>query len=141
MRERGMLAGLLLAGCLIGVDGATAQVAGPAGPSAGAAQAGVDRLVGRWVRPDGGYVITIKAVGAGGKLDASYANPGPLPFYTAEVARDAGGELRLYFELRAGGYGGSSYRLSYDPSADRLKGVYHQAVARQSFDVVFERAR
>lgn len=37
-------------------------------------------LPGRWVRPDGGYVIAIKSVDAGGKLEASYANPNPLPF-------------------------------------------------------------
>jgi hypothetical protein len=28
-------------------------------------------LSGRWVRPDGGYVISIKSVDASGKLDAS----------------------------------------------------------------------
>jgi len=47
-------------------------------------------LAGRWVRSDGGYVISIKAVDAGGKLDASYANPGPLPFYTAKVRWNLG---------------------------------------------------
>ena len=41
-------------------------------------------LPGRWVRPDGGYVITIKSVDATGKLDAAYANPSPLPFAKAE---------------------------------------------------------
>ena len=35
-------------------------------------------LPGRWVRPDGGYVINIKSVDASGKLDAAYANPNPL---------------------------------------------------------------
>lgn len=140
-----------LCGPLLGVGFAAAQPAATQAPAAraapgasapaGAPQAGFGALVGRWVRPDGGYVIAIKAVDANGKLDASYANPSPLPFYTAEAARDAGGAVRLYFELRAGGYGGSTYRLSYDPAADRLSGVYHQAVARQSYDVVFERAK
>jgi len=97
-------------------------------------------LPGRWVRPDGGYVISIKAVDAGGKLDASYANPSPLPFYTAKVTRN-GGALKLFFELRAGGYNGSTYTLNYDAASDQLKGVYYQAVARQKFDVVFVRAK
>ena len=97
-------------------------------------------LVGRWVRPDGGYVISIKAVDAGGKLDASYANPSQLPFYTAEATR-AGSELKLFFELRAGGYNGSTYTLKYDAASDQLKGVYYQAVARQKFEVVFIRAK
>ena len=56
-------------------------------------------LPGRWVRPDGGYVIDIRRVDASGKLDASYANPNPLPFSRAEATRD-GKTIRLFFELR-----------------------------------------
>jgi hypothetical protein len=95
-------------------------------------------LPGRWVRPDGGYVIAIKSVDAGGKLEASYANPNPLPFYSA-TATEEGGKLKLFFELRAGGYNGSTYTLNYDAAGDRLTGAYYQAVARQTFDVVFIR--
>ena len=97
-------------------------------------------LVGRWVRPDGGYTIDIKAVDAAGKLDASYANPSPLPFYTAEAKPD-GKTFKLFFELRAGGYNGSTYSLTHDPATDQLKGVYHQAVAKQRFEVVFARMK
>lgn len=120
---------------------ASAQGPGAAPPPATSA-AGNDLSVlrGRWVRPDGGYVIDIKSVGANGKLDASYANPALLPFYTAEASRD-GKMIKLFFELRAGGYGGSTYTLVYDPANDRLHGVYFQAVAKQKFDVVFARAR
>jgi hypothetical protein len=95
-------------------------------------------LPGRWVRPDGGYVITIKSVAASGKLDASYANPNPLPFYTAMATGD-GGTLKIFFELRAGGYNGSTYTLNYDVAGDRLKGTYYQAVAKQTFEVFFVR--
>ena len=97
-------------------------------------------LQGRWVRPDGGYTITIKSVDASGKLDAAYANPNPLPFAKAEASRDSK-TLKLFFELRAGGYNGSTYTLTYDPASDRLKGVYYQAVAQQKYDVYFVRAR
>jgi hypothetical protein len=116
--------------------------AAPASPAeaASAPQAAFGVLAGRWVRPDGGYVISIKAVDAGGKLDASYANPSPLPFYTAQASRD-GSALKLYFELRAGGYNGSTYTLNYDAASDQLKGVYYQAVIRQKFAVVFVRAK
>jgi hypothetical protein len=107
----------------------------PSGP-----QPAFSVLSGRWVRPDGGYVISIKSVDADGRLDASYANPAPLPFYTAEVNKD-GDALKVFFELRAGGYNGSTYTLAYDPATDRLKGVYYQAVAIQKFDVVFVRAK
>jgi len=97
-----------------------------------------DRLPGRWVRLQGGYVITIRAVDADGKLDASYANPRPLPFHVALASRD-GNALKLLFELRAGGYNGSAYKLSYDAANDRLIGVYDQVVVKQTFDVVFVR--
>ena len=104
------------------------------------ADAAFATLPGRWVRPDGGYVINIKRVDASGKLDAAYANPNPLPFATAEAARD-GKTIKLFFEIRAGGYNGSTYTLAYDPVADVLKGVYYQAVAQQKFDVYFTRAK
>ena len=97
-----------------------------------------DRLPGRWVRLQGGYVITFRAVDADGKLDASYANPKPLPFHVAVASRN-GNTLKLLFELRAGGYNGSTYTLSYDAANDRLTGVYDQVVVKQKFDVVFVR--
>ncbi len=65
-------------------------------------EAAFGALPGRWVRPDGGYVITIKSVDASGRIDASYANPNPLPFARAEATRD-GKMVKLFFELRAGG--------------------------------------
>mgnify|MGYP001201271225 FL=1 len=104
------------------------------------ADAAFAALPGRWVRPDGGYVINIKRVDAGGKLDAAYANPNPLPFSRAEATLE-GKTLKLFFEIRAGGYNGSTYTLTYDPAADVLKGVYYQAVVQQKFDVFFTRAK
>ena len=104
------------------------------------ADAAFASLPGRWVRPDGGYVINIKRVDASGKLDAAYANPNPLPFSRAEATLE-GKAIKLFFEIRAGGYNGSTYTLTYDPAADVLKGVYFQAVAQQKFDVYFTRAK
>ena len=127
----------ILAALALGAVAMPAQVA--AAPGAAGAESGFARLQGRWVRPDGGYVVTIRSVAAEGKLDASYANPSPLPFYKAEASGD-GKAIKVYLELRAGGYNGSSYALTYDPASDVLKGVYYQAVAQQKFDVVFMRA-
>jgi len=104
------------------------------------ADAAFATLPGRWVRPDGGYVINIKRVDASGKLDAAYANPNPLPFSRAEATLE-GKAIKLFFEIRAGGYNGSTYTLTYDPATDVLKGVYFQAVAQQKFDVFFTRAK
>ena len=97
-------------------------------------------LSGRWIRPDGGYVIDIRSIDARGKVDASYANPNPLPFARAEATRE-GKTIKLFFELRAGGYNGSTYTLTYDPASDTLKGVYFQAVAQQKFDIYFTRTK
>jgi hypothetical protein len=95
-------------------------------------------LAGRWVRPDGGYTLYIRAVDAGGRIEASYANPRPLPFERAWAALD-GTTLKLQFELRAGGYAGSTYTLRYNAASDTLDGEYFQAVARQTYPVRFHR--
>jgi hypothetical protein len=64
------------------------------------------------------------------------------PAHAQAVADAQGGTaIKVFLELRAGGYNGSTYTLTYDPKNDVLKGVYYQAVARQSFDVYFVRAR
>jgi hypothetical protein len=118
---------------------AQTPAASPARPGAKAA-AGFGVLIGRWLRPDGGYVINIRGVDAEGRLDAAYANPNPLPFARAEAARD-GKTLKLFFKITAGGYGGSTYTLAYDPENDVLKGIYYQAVAQQRFDVYFIRSK
>ena len=97
-------------------------------------------LQGRWVRPDGGYTISIMGVDPSGRLAASYANPQPLPFSVAQATRE-NGVLTVNLELRAGGYNGSTYTLTYDAAQDVLKGVYYQANARQKFDVYFARAK
>ena len=120
---------------------AAAQAQEPAtAPQATAAQSAApfSALVGRWVRPDGGYVINIDSVGADGQLDASYTNPTPLPFARAEASRE-GDQIKLFFKLTAGGYGGSTYTLTLDPAGDTLRGVYYQANARESYDIYFER--
>jgi uncharacterized protein (DUF2147 family) len=127
----------------VGSGFALALVLIPVSPTAAqgpvpAAKAGLEALKGDWVRPDGGYVISIKGVGAGGVLDATYFNPNRLPFAKAQATRD-GATLRASFELQAGGYAGSTYELVYDPASDRLKGMYYQAVAKQKFDVYFIR--
>jgi hypothetical protein len=77
-------------------------------------ESGFAVLKGRWVRPDGGYLITIRSVGPDGKLDAAYATPAPLPFSKAEVSRD-GQTIRVFLALRAGGYNGSGTRSPMTP--------------------------
>jgi hypothetical protein len=116
---------------------AAPTAAGKATPSA-PATVGFDTLKGTWVRPDGGYRIAIGSVGADGRIEATYYNPSQLPFAKAQASMN-GAQLRASFELRAGGYDGSTYDLTYDPASDRLSGVYFQAVIKQKFDVYFVR--
>ncbi|MET0544017.1 MAG: hypothetical protein ABWZ88_19925 [Variovorax sp.] len=107
-------------------------------PAAADESLALDVVTGAWVRPDGSYLILIKKVGADGALDAMYFNPNPLPFAKAQASR-AGDRLHASFELRAGGYEGSTYELDYDRSTDRLIGTYYQALAKQKFNVLFVR--
>jgi len=97
-----------------------------------------EKLAGRWLRPDGGYVLTIRSVGADGRVDAAYENPQPIHVAKAEV-RGQGGFLLLYVELRDRNYPGSYYTLSYGEGTDQLGGVYHHAGLNQDLDVSFVR--
>jgi hypothetical protein len=111
------------------------------GPAAGAApKVDLQRLVGDWVRPDGGYVISVRRVASDGRVEAVYLNPRPIPVSRAEASAD-GDKARLFIELRGAGYPGSTYELLHDPRGDFLSGVYFQAALGQRFDVVFLRKK
>jgi hypothetical protein len=142
------LAGVLLIGGTVscGSRGGE-QAAGPADralpmtpPAAKDARPEVsfDRLVGRWLRADGGYVLEIRAVSPEGRVEAAYLNPRPINVARAEAAR--GGDIvTLLVELRDANYPGSTYRLWYDAGRDTLEGTYYQAVQQETYDVAFER--
>jgi hypothetical protein len=100
----------------------------------------INKLVGRWLRPDGGYIIEIRSIGANGKLDAAYFNPNPINVSMAEASR-RGDAVRVFVELKDVGYPGSSYTLTYDPERDLLAGIYFQAALNQTFDVMFVRTK
>jgi hypothetical protein len=96
------------------------------------------RLIGRWLRPDGGYILAIASVAGDGEVTATYHNPQPIYVARARAAV-AGGTVTLYVELRDQGYPDNNYTLVYDPGRDVLGGVYRQLAIGQSFDVVFVR--
>jgi len=116
--------------------------AGPAGPVAALApeQVNPDRLTGRWLRPDGGYVIEIRNAQPDGALQAAYFNPRPINVSRAEW-RHHSGHLQVFIELRDANYPGSTYTLRYAPEQDRLVGDYFQAVQQQTFRVEFVRQK
>lgn len=105
-----------------------------------AADQGFEKLEGRWRRTDGGYVLDIRKVRPDGAMDAAYLNPRPINVSKAQATRD-GATVRVFVELRAPNYPGSTYTLTYDSKRDELYGVYYQAVEGRSFDVVFARIK
>ena len=104
------------------------------------ANGGFDKLKGRWLRPDGGYIFEIRAVDPSGKIDGVYLNPKPINIAKAQATRD-GSKLNVFVELRAPNYPGSTYTLTYDPQQDQLRGIYFQAVEQQSFNIFFVRMK
>ena len=98
------------------------------------------RLIGQWVRPDGGYIIEIREIGKDGNLKAAYYNPRPINVARAEFSLKDG-TLTIYIELRDVNYPGSKYNLKYDPKSDRLTGTYFQAVQGETYDVEFSRSK
>jgi hypothetical protein len=135
-----VLCGALALGLMPDVAAQGAAPAAKGAATSPAAASAPDVLKGSWVRLDGGYVIAIRNVGPKGQIDATYYNPKPLPFARAQ-AMQVNGALRAVFELQAGGYTGSVYELTYDAANDRLKGVFRQAVVRQTFEVTFVRRK
>ncbi len=103
-------------------------------------QTGVQRLEGRWVRPDGGYLLELWGIKKDGSVSAAYYNPRPIKVFIAKWSRKDG-KINLFVELRDLNYPGSKYNLQYDPKSDRLRGTYFQAVEKQTFDIEFVRAK
>jgi len=98
------------------------------------------RLIGRWIRPDGGYILELKEIGKDGGLKAAYFNPQPIKVFKSEWNRKKG-IINVFVELRDVNYPGSKYSLQYDPKTDRLKGTYFQAVYGETYDVEFVRVK
>ncbi len=103
-------------------------------------QTDLQRLEGRWFRPDGGYILELWDIKKDGSVSVAYYNPRPIKVFIARWSRKAG-RINLFVELRDVNYPGSKYNLRYDPKSDRLGGTYFQAVERQTFDIEFVRAK
>jgi hypothetical protein len=137
-RRSTLRAAALLAGPLLLLSPARPVTAQQPPAATAKAPRGLEKLKGRWLRDSGGYVIEIRGVGPGGKLDAAYFNPNPIRVGKAEASAP-GGVPQVVVELRDVNYPGSTYTLSYDAKTDRLVGRYYQAVARETFPVYFMR--
>jgi hypothetical protein len=96
------------------------------------------KLVGRWERPDGGYVLEVRQVDAGGVAETGYFNPAPIKV-AGSRAYTEGGKTKLFVELRDVNYPGCTYKLTYDAATDQLQGEYYQAMQQQTYEVAFVR--
>ncbi len=103
-------------------------------------QTDVQLLEGRWIRPDGGYVLELGEIKKDGSVKTLYFNPRPIKVFSATWSRREG-KINLFVELRDINYPGSKYNLQYDPKSDRLKGTYFQAVEKQTYNIEFVRAK
>ena len=109
-------------------------------PAGAATKSELQKVVGKWLRPDGGYVLEIRSVDNEGKLEAGYFNPRAINVAKAVALRDSN-VTKVYVELRDLNYPGSTYTLAYDPGSDQLQGIYFQALQGQSFEVAFVRMK
>lgn len=109
-----------------------------AGGSSADAKADLHFLKGRWLRPDGGYILEIRQVDADGQLDAGYFNPNPIRVVSSKATKD-GAAIKVYVELNDVNYPGCKYNLTYIPERRQLVGTYFQAAMQQTYEVAFER--
>jgi hypothetical protein len=98
------------------------------------------KVVGEWVRPDGGYVLRIEKIDGAGKMEVRYLNPRPIHVARAE-GRVEDGTAKVFVELWDEGYPGCTYSLAHRAGDDQLVGVYYQAAMKQSYQVTFDRMK
>ncbi len=119
-------------------SGASTNAAAPAATPAPRLE--FQKLVGKWERPDGGYVLEIRSVDASGRMEAGYYNPDPIRVSKA-LAIQEGAVTKVFVELRDVNYPGCTYSLTYDAQNDQLYGQYFQAAVEQTYDIAFARLK
>jgi hypothetical protein len=141
----GMAVVLGLAGCgkpTTSADGKSSAAPTAAAPASAAAKAAVpetvQKLLGRWVRSDGGYTLELRSAELSGVVDAGYFNPKSIRVSRA-VWMQGGGGYQVAVELNDVGYPGATYLLTYEPQTDKLVGKYTQPQMQQTFDIEFVR--
>ena len=121
-----------------------AVAAGPVTAQAGKKQAfesvalEFDTLKGKWVRPDGGYMLEIRKLLPDNALEVAYFNPNPIHVGQAKLFKERG-FTKVFVELQDVNYPGSTYTLIYDKENDLLRGVYYQATQQEEYPIFFER--
>lgn len=110
----------------------------PSGAVTTALPEAVRKVLGHWLRGDGGYVLELRRAEMSGVIEAYYFNPKSINVSRAIWMQGSTG-LQVVVELTDVGYPGATYMLSYDAAADRLAGKYTQPQMQQTFDIEFVR--
>ena len=114
--------------------------AGDGGLSQSRAVENEEAFMGRWIRPDGGYILELSKGREEGTLRAFYYNPRPINVARAEFTRN-NETVAITVELRDVNYPGSKYNLRYNPRTDHLVGTYFQALHGETYRVEFMRIK
>ena len=93
-------------------------------------------LAGRWIRPDGGYVLEVSNIKENGSIAVAYFNPKPINVAESYWQWD-NNRLNLFVKFDDVNYTGSTYTLEYLPDKKRLIGIYFQAMLGQKYYVEF----
>ena len=98
----------------------------------------VRKLLGQWLRSDGGYMLELRHADRSGAMEAKYFNPTPINVSRAIWMQGPAG-LQVVVELTDVGYPGATYVLKHDADTDRLVGTYTQPQMQQTFEIDFVR--
>ena len=80
-----------------------------------------DKLIGRWRRTDGGYIIEVRGIDANGRMDAAYYNPAQINEYG--VTFSVGRELEQVLMSIGVNYvfgSGDSFGYTIDPDTQEV---------------------
>lgn len=103
----------------------------------------LEKLVGRWNRTDGNYILEIIPVKKSKTVRVAYYNPKPIHIAQTKITSQNKviGAIKIFIKLQDKGYPGSTYTLHYIPSDDVLKGTYFHAGLQQQFPSLFIREK
>jgi hypothetical protein len=97
-----------------------------------------EKIKGKWVRSDGGYVLEFKQLLQNNTLEAAYFNPSPIHVGKARIYEERG-FTKVFVELQDVNYPGSRYTLILNVEKNQLVGNYFQATQQVDYEVAFDK--
>jgi hypothetical protein len=97
-----------------------------------------ERIKGKWMRADGGYILEFKQLKPNNELDVAYFNPNPIHVGKARMYEERG-FTKVFVELQDVNYPGSRYTLILNADKNQLVGNYFQATQQVDYEVAFEK--